>query len=89
MDIVNTRKRELIAYLNQYSSKDIKIKDIIVRIRSRLIHYGDLNRKQLGVLIPLLERESEFRSLKRKDIVAYFKPLITTKSKGRRVYANP
>ena len=89
MDIVNTRKRELIYYLDHYTTKDIKIKEIIFGIRSRLIQYGHLTRNQLGVLLPFLERETKFRSLKRKDIVAYFKPLITPKSKGRGTYANP
>lgn len=81
-----SRIKELISYLDTYCKKEFIIKDILVGIRIRLLNCGNLTRKQLGVLLPFLEREPKFKMLKRKDIISYFLPLVKPNNLEGRQY---
>jgi len=78
--------QELIFFLDSYCQKEFIIKHIIVGIRIRLFECGNLTRKQLGVLLPFLEREAKFKSHKRRDIITYFSPLVKTNYQEGRQY---
>lgn len=86
MDTKVSRIQELVCYLDYYAQKEIIIKQIIVGIRIRLLECGNLTRKQLGVLLPFLEREAKFKALKRRDIITYFLPLVKTNNLEGRQY---
>ena len=81
-----SRRKELISYLNTYCQKEFIIKHILEGIRIRLLDCGNLTRKQLGVLLPFLEREPKFKMLKRSDIISYFLPLVKTNNLEGRQY---
>ena len=81
-----SRIKELITYLDIYCKKELIINHILEGIRIRLLDFGNLTRKQLGVLLPFLEREPKFKMLKRGDIISYFLPLVKTNNLEGRQY---
>lgn len=81
-----SRIKELITYLDIYCKKELIINHILEGIRIRLLDFGNLTRKQLGVLLPFLEREPKFKMLKRSDIISYFLPLVKTNNLEGRQY---
>lgn len=79
------RKQLLLTFLNKYLKKQhlTGIKHPITAIRNNLYNSRPLTKNQIKCLISFLEREEQFKGMKRKDILNFFfvltQPISNTK----------
>lgn len=77
MNTINYKRDMLLYFLNIYLSKqDLKMKDLVINIRTKLKRKEPITIKQFMAVIKFLEREKQFRDVDRSKIIDYFSPLI-------------
>lgn len=67
----------LLYFLNIYLSKqELKMKDLVINIKSKLKIKKPIIFKKFTAVIKFLQREQQFRDVDRSKIIDYFSPLI-------------
>ena len=76
----NTQEVILLKYLNQYlSKKNLRMRYVIKSIKDRIENNQPITIKQFNSVIKFIEREPEFKSSNRNQILEFFEPLIERK----------
>ena len=83
----NYKKSLLLRYLKQYLlKKDLRMKNVLKNIVNRLENNQPITMKQYNSVIKFIEREKEFKSSNRTEILTFFEPLIEPTQ--RKVFTN-
>ena len=76
----NYQEDILLKYLNKYlSKKNLRMRYVVKSINDRVVNNQPITIKQFNSLIKFIEREPEFKSSNRNQILEFFEPLIERK----------
>ena len=76
----NYQEDILLKYLNKYlSKKNLRMRYVVKSIKDRVENNQPITIKQFNSLIKFIEREPEFKSSNRNQILEFFEPLIERK----------